>query len=90
MPALTSAFRHKTSETLLGIETRTTIYRWSMRWRCHKTSETLLGIETCKRNFTRCLFGGHKTSETLLGIETDRSSNFAAIASRATKPLKPF
>ena len=60
---------HKTSETLLGIETDPVVSRLVLSRR-HKTSETLLGIETKKKSKNRDNGQRHKTSETLLGIET--------------------
>ena len=59
---------HKTSETLLGIETLELLKPMKSK-QSHKTSETLLGIETAGGNLpSTCPC--HKTSETLLGIET--------------------
>ena len=65
-----SGYSLKTTETLLGIETKKftaiAVWRWSL-----KTTETLLGIETAMSLDTVLYAFCLKTTETLLGIETD-------------------
>ncbi len=61
----------KTSETLLGIETRWINFAGTPQdVERFKTSETLLGIETFLECSDRNVKSSFKTSETLLGIET--------------------
>ena len=64
---------HKTSETLLGIETQDSLELPKIA-DSHKTSETLLGIETNYWLVRLVKSLCHKTSETLLGIETLRNN----------------
>ena len=80
---------YKTSETLLGIETKFDLRLLRSPHFCYKTSETLLGIETLFDFTYQELFFGYKTSETLLGIETTALRSLLTKIS-ATKPLKPF
>ena len=60
----------KTTETLLGIETRFCVKRKSVRSERLKTTETLLGIETAWIYLFCLPYFRLKTTETLLGIET--------------------
>ena len=59
----------KTTETLLGIETKK-LESIAANWGCLKTTETLLGIETAVGFIYHLGLDGLKTTETLLGIET--------------------
>ena len=63
--------RLKTTETLLGIETKEVALLVNVPG-CLKTTETLLGIETEKQWYIDNGYvpEGLKTTETLLGIET--------------------
>ena len=62
--------RLKTTEALLGIETKTTVFVYSRCRSCLKTTEALLGIETGKPLAERISNSCLKTTEALLGIET--------------------
>ncbi len=80
--------RFKTSETLLGIETRKEREGRSPMFG-FKTSETLLGIETLRHIPVTRDEKSFKTSETLLGIETWHWQ-LGLKPHLASKPLKPF
>ena len=71
------SLRLKTTETLLGIETSTSLAS-SPSMPCLKTTETLLGIETHQIRFNITNQSCLKTTETLLGIETPHTTDISS------------